>query len=57
MRPIHKKLNDFGSMELFLAFDEIIVFDKTVEKEKMLALSCFLKYKRFSDKQIRRERS
>jgi hypothetical protein len=51
MRPIHKKLNDFGYMELLLAFDEIIGFDKTVEKEKMLALSWFLKYKRASDKQ------
>jgi hypothetical protein len=31
MRPIHKKLNDFGSMEPLLAFDEIYGIDKIVE--------------------------
>jgi len=45
MQPIHKKLNDFGSVELLLAFDETLEIDKIVEKEKMLALSLYLKYK------------
>ncbi len=45
MRPIDKKLNDFGSVESLLAFDEILEIDKIVEQEKTLALSLHIKYK------------
>jgi len=50
MRPIHIKLNDFGSVELLWAFDEIYGIDKIVEREKTLALFLFLKYKMFRAK-------
>jgi len=47
-------LNDSESLGFLFYFDETILFDKIVEREKMLALSFFLNIKWAGPNSIRR---